>query len=115
MLLKSSIADGQALEKVYSLPCRSRNSYTADSSTPGKLPVGSADRMCECARADGQARPSQRAASRAGGRWQHSPSGHEEVWRMTVSRPRNHRECSDGTPSVIAKAGSRLWSTKAAH
>ena len=52
---------------------------------------------------------------RAGGRWQHSPPGHAEVWRMVVSRPRNQRECSYGTPNVIAKPRSRLWSTKAVH
>ena len=45
--------------------------------------MGSADRMCECARAEGQARPSQRAASAAGGRWQHSPSGQAEVRRIS--------------------------------
>ena len=66
-------------------------------------------------RADGQARPSQRAASAAGGRWQHSPAGHAEVQRIGVSRPRNQRECSNGTPRVMAKPRSRLWSTNAAH
>src|SRR5580658_1433611 len=95
--------------------CRSRNSKTSDSSTPGKLPDGSASSTCECARADGQAMPSHRAASAAGGRWQHSPDGQPDVVRSVVSRPRNQRECSYGTPSVTAKPCSRPESTSAVH
>src|SRR5258708_38927676 len=84
-------------------------------STPGKLPEGSADKMCECARADGQAMPSQRAARRAGGRWQHDGSGHADLVRLTVSRPRNHLASSNGTPSVIANPRSLPGSTEATH
>jgi hypothetical protein len=72
------------------------------SSTPGNDPAGSADSTWECARADGQARPSQRSASASGARWQHSPSGQYERVRKVDSRPRNQRECSKGTPNVIA-------------
>jgi hypothetical protein len=50
--------------------------------------------MCEWARADGQAIPSQRVARLAGGRWQQSPSGQRDTIRVVVSRPRNHREFS---------------------
>src|ERR1022692_4799542 len=85
------------------------------SSTPGKLPDGSADKMCECARADGQAMPSQRAASRAGGRWQHAGSGQDDVLRLVVSRPRNQGASSNGTPSVIAYPRSLPGSTEARH
>src|ERR1700689_3731138 len=81
------------------------------SSTPGKLPAGSADKMCECARAEGQAWPSQRPASAAGGRLQHSPSGHADRVLVVASRPRNQRECSYGTPSVIANPRSARGST----
>ena len=56
------------------------------SSTPGKLPAGSADRMCEWARAEGQAWPSHRSASAVGGRLQHSPSGQAERVLVLVSR-----------------------------
>ena len=71
------------------------------SSTPGKLPAGSADRMCECARAEGHAFPSHREASAAGGRVQHSPSGHADWVRTVLARPRNQRESANWTPSVI--------------
>jgi hypothetical protein len=81
------------------------------SSTPGKLPAGSADKMCECARAEGHAFPSHRSASAAGGRAQHSPSGHADRLRMVVSRPRNQRESVNGTPSVIANPRSAWGST----
>ena len=74
------------------------------SSTPGKDPAGRADRMCECALADGQAMPSQRSARAAGARWQQSPSGQRDRVRRVDSRPRNQREWSNGTPSVIAYA-----------
>ena len=81
------------------------------SSTPGKLPAGSADRMCECARADGHALPSHRSASATGGRLQHSPSGQAERFLVVASRPRNQRECSNGTPKVIANPRSARGST----
>src|SRR5580704_16022884 len=87
------------------------------SSTPGNAPDGSTDRTWEWARADGQAMPSQRSASAAGARWQQSPSGQRDLVRIVDSRPRNQREWSNGTPSVIAypvPAGigsPALWST----
>src|ERR1700733_15309348 len=84
------------------------------SSTPGNAPDaktdstvewaradGKTDRTWECARADGQAMPSQRSASAAGARWQQSPSGQRDRVRRVDSRPRNQREWSNGTPSVI--------------
>jgi hypothetical protein len=74
------------------------------SSTPGNAPDGRTDRTWECARADGQAMPSQRSASAAGARWQQSPSGQRDRVRRVASRPRNQREWSNGTPSVIAYA-----------
>ena len=69
--------------------------------------------MCECARADGQAIPSQRAASLAGGRRQQDGSGQVDLVRLVVSRPRNQRASSNGTPSVIAKPRSLPGSTEA--
>ena len=68
------------------------------SSTPGNAPDGRTDRTWECARADGQAMPSQRSASAAGARWQQSPSGQRDRVRVVDSRPRNQREWSNGTP-----------------
>lgn len=71
--------------------------------------------MCECARADGHAMPFHRAASATGGRWQHSPSGHRDVVRSVVSRPRNQRLWSYGAPRVIANPRSRPESMNAVH
>src|SRR5512146_2681088 len=86
------------------------------SSTPGKAPDGSTDSTCECARADGQAIPSQRSARAAGARWQQSPSGQRERVRIFDSRPRNQREWSNGTPRVIAYPASpepgSTWATQ---
>ena len=79
------------------------------SSTPGKLPAGSADRMCECARAEGQAWPSHRSASATGGRLQHSPSGQRRTrpgGRLAAAEPagmlERHAE-RDGEPAVGAR------------
>ena len=67
------------------------------SSTPGKLPAGSADRMCECARAEGQACPSHRSASATGGPAAAARRpGRPNASAWSLSRPRNQRECSNG-------------------
>src|ERR1700684_1153293 len=86
------------------------------SSTPGKAPDGSTDRMWLWARADGHAWPSQRSARAAGARWQHSPSGHSDVVLIVDSRPRNQRESPNGTPKLIAypfsPARGSTWATQ---
>ena len=59
-----------------------------------------------CTRALGQALPSQRLVSEASGRRQHDSSGQVEVARFWVSRPRNQRASSKGTPTVIENSAS---------
>ena len=58
--------------------------------------------------------PARRQPGRAGAGSIPRP-GRPRCGGVSVSRPRNQRECSNGTPSVIANPRSRLWSTNAAH
>lgn len=62
--------------------------------------------MCRCTRALGHAFPDHRAADSAEGRRQHDSSGQRETARVWVSRPRNQRASSNGTPTVIEKSPS---------
>src|SRR5690606_3031410 len=95
--------------------CRSRNSYTSVSSTPGNVPGGTAASRWECARALGHESPAQRAASSAGGRRQHAGSGHWERARTVVSRPWNHLAWANGTPTSMAKSPALVRSTWVVH
>jgi hypothetical protein len=67
---------------------------------------------CECTRALGHASPSQRMARSAGGSEQQAGSGHLDVERSLVSRPRIHFTWVSGTPT-LSPAGVR--STTAVH
>src|SRR5690606_25546690 len=80
---------------------RSRNSKTSVSLTPGKRPRGSGLKMWVCTRALGHAfSPHLSSTSGAGLRQQFS-SGQVETSRAWVSRPRQKRESSNGTPTVM--------------
>ena len=59
-----------------------------------------------CTRALGHALPSHREVTSAGARRQHDSSGQVDVARFCVSRPRNHRASSNGTPTVIENSPS---------
>ena len=61
-----------------------------------------------CTRALGQALPDQRSETSEATRRQHDSSGHVEVARFCVSRPRNHRASSKGTPTVIENSPSAV-------
>ena len=83
------------------------------SSTPGNAPDGRTDRTWECARALGQALPSQRSARAAGARWQQSPSGQRDRVRsrgLAAPEPagvvERHAQ-GDGVPGV-ARVGVNL-------
>jgi hypothetical protein len=61
-----------------------------------------------CTRALGHALPCQRSVTSVGGRRQHDSSGHVEVARFCVSRPRNHLASSKGTPTVMENSPSEV-------
>ncbi len=75
---------------------------------PGNIPRGRGENMCRCTRALGQAFPCHRSAASASGRRQHDSSGQCDTPRFVVSRPRNQRASSNGTPTVIEKSPSRV-------
>jgi hypothetical protein len=54
------------------------------------------------ARAHGQMVADHRLASRDGGRVQQCGSGHSDVERLAVPRPRSHSTCSYGVPTATA-------------
>jgi hypothetical protein len=56
----------------------------------------------EWARALGQMVADHRLASRDGGRVQQCGSGHSDVERLAVPRPRSHLTCSYGVPTATA-------------
>ena len=85
------------------------------SSTPGKVPGGTAASRWEWARALGQACSAHRAARSAGGRRQHAGSGQLDVARTVVSRPWNHFTCANGTPTSMAKSPDPVRSTWVVH
>ena len=71
-------------------------------SIPGKAPAGRLASSAEWTRALGQVVSDQRLASCDGGRVQQCGSGHFDVERLEVPRPRNHLTCSYGVSMATA-------------
>ena len=57
--------------------------------------------MCACSLALDHARPLHFCDRPESGRRQQASSGQVDDSRLVVSRPRNHFECTNGTPTVI--------------